>query len=105
MASSGGLGASPGASKTYLLLSPLQTTNWKQSTTWLCLDRGFTYLDLAAAVIQAAHDDDKDAAGNMWRVHSVRLDQDQSTLRIQFDIWAWGAFQVLPFKKTMQIES
>ena len=51
------------------------------------LPRGFSYLDLAAAVERAAFDEG--ASGMICRVDNAYLDQDQVTLRIKFDIRAF----------------
>lgn len=51
------------------------------------LPRGFSYLDLAVAVEQAAFDEG--ASNNICRVDHVYLDQDQVSLRIEFDIRAF----------------
>ena len=51
------------------------------------LPRGFSYLDLAAAIEWAAFDEG--ACGMICRVDNVYLDQDQVTLRIEFDIRAF----------------
>ena len=53
----------------------------------MTLPRGFSYLDLAAAVEQAASDEG--AGGMICRVDHVYLDQDQVSLRIEFDIRAF----------------
>ena len=51
------------------------------------LPRGFSSLDLAAAVERAAFDEG--ASGNICSVDHVYLDQDQVSLRIEFDIRAF----------------